>query len=50
MSPNQLQEVQDEVMNLMTIMYIMIQECLSDPSGMAPVYTKLRMARLYLGI
>ncbi len=31
-------------MNLMTILYIMIQEALADPLDMAPVYTKLRMS------
>ena len=49
MLPTQLQEVQEEVLNLMTVMYIMIQECLSDPSGMASVHTKLRMVGLQLG-
>lgn len=36
------QEAQDELMNLMTIMYITIQEVLSDRKDMATVQTKLR--------
>ncbi len=43
MQPDALQELQDDLMNLMTIMYIIIQETLGDPSDMAPVYTRLRM-------
>jgi len=42
MPPNSLQEAQDELTNLMTIMYIMIQQTLGDPLEMASVYTKLR--------
>lgn len=38
-----LQEGQDELMNLMTIMYIAIQETLNDPEDMAFTYGKLRM-------
>ena len=36
------QEAQDELMNLMTIMYISIQETLNDPDDMSTVYGKLR--------
>lgn len=36
------QEAQDELMNLMTIMYICIQETLNDPEDMASAYNKLR--------
>ena len=36
------QEAQDELMNLMTIMYIAIQETLSDPEDMSSSYRKLR--------
>ncbi|POR35241.1 Striatin-interacting protein 1 [Tolypocladium paradoxum] len=35
------QEAQDELMNLMTIMYIAIQETLSDPEDMSSSYGKL---------
>ncbi|KND93949.1 Striatin-interacting protein 1 [Tolypocladium ophioglossoides CBS 100239] len=35
------QEAQDELMNLMTIMYIVIQETLSDPEDMSSSYGKL---------
>lgn len=35
------QEAQDELMNLMTIMYIAIQEVLNDRNAMAKVQTKL---------
>lgn len=38
------QEAQDELMNLMTIMYIAIQETLSDPEDMSSSYGKLRMS------
>lgn len=40
------QEAQDELMNLMTIMYIAIQETLNDPEDMASTYGKLRMSFL----
>jgi len=33
-------------MNLMTIMYIAIQEALSDPEDMSSSYNKLRMSRI----
>ncbi|KAI0119451.1 N1221-domain-containing protein [Daldinia grandis] len=36
-----LAEAQDELMNLMTIMYMCIQETLNDPDGMAMVREKL---------
>ena len=36
------QEAQDELMNLMTIMYIVLQEALQDPEDMASPYDKLR--------
>lgn len=36
-----LQEAQDELLNLMTIMYIAIQETLNDPDDMSPTYGKL---------
>ncbi|KPM35196.1 hypothetical protein AK830_g11386 [Neonectria ditissima] len=36
-----LQEAQDELMNLMTIMYIAIQETLNDPEDMSSTYGKL---------
>ncbi|KAH7152394.1 hypothetical protein B0J13DRAFT_262415 [Dactylonectria estremocensis] len=36
-----LQEAQDELMNLMTIMYIAIQETLNDPEDMSLTYGKL---------
>jgi hypothetical protein len=35
------QEAQDELLNLMTIMYIAIQETLNDPEDMASTYGKL---------
>ena len=35
-------ESQDELMNLMTIMYIAIQETLNDPEDMSSSYGKLR--------
>lgn len=35
------QESQDELMNLMTIMYIAIQATLNDPDDMSLVYGKL---------
>lgn len=38
------QEAQDELMNLMTILYIAIQETLNDPEDMASTYKKLRMS------
>jgi len=37
-----VQEAQDELLNLMTIMYIAIQETLNDPEDMASTYGKLR--------
>lgn len=37
------QETQDELLNLMTIMYIAIQETLNDPDEMSSTYTKLCM-------
>lgn len=39
------QEAQDELINLMTIMYIAIQETLSDPEDMSSSYAKLRRFR-----
>jgi hypothetical protein len=36
------QETQDELMNLMTIMYIVIQTALNDPDDMSMAYGKLR--------
>lgn len=36
-----LQEAQDELINLMTIMYIAIQETLNDPEDMSSTYGKL---------
>lgn len=36
------QEAQDELMNLMTIIYIVIQETLNDPDDMSSSYGKLR--------
>lgn len=36
------QETQDDLMNLMTIMYIVIQETLNDPEDMSSTYGKLR--------
>ncbi|GKU16528.1 unnamed protein product [Fusarium langsethiae] len=38
---NSAQEAQDELMSLMTIMYIAIQETLNDPKDMASTYGKL---------
>lgn len=38
---NNVQEAQDELMNLMTIMYIAIQETLSDPEDMSSTQGKL---------
>ncbi|KAH7264039.1 hypothetical protein B0J15DRAFT_489801 [Fusarium solani] len=38
---NNVQEAQDELMNLMTIMYIAIQETLSDPEDMSSTHGKL---------
>jgi hypothetical protein len=37
------QEAQDELLNLMTIMYIAIQETLNDPDDMSSTYGKLCM-------
>lgn len=37
-----LQEKQDELMNLMTIMYMTAQETINDRSGMASVRESLR--------
>ena len=42
LQPGALQEAQDELMNLMTIMYMMIQETLVDLEGMAEVASGLR--------
>ena len=42
MQPEGLQEKQDELMNLMTIMYTTLQEILNDRAGMAAVQEKLR--------
>ncbi|ORY71228.1 required for hyphal anastomosis [Pseudomassariella vexata] len=39
--PDNIQETQDELMNLMTIMYMTIQEVLNDRKGMAWVREKL---------
>lgn len=39
------QDAQDELMNLLTIMYIAVQETLNDPEEMSPTYGKLRMYR-----
>lgn len=44
-----IQEAQDELMNLMTIMYIAIQETLNDPEDMSSAYGKLRMSALPSG-
>jgi hypothetical protein len=35
------QEAQDELMNLMTIMYVVVQETLNDPEDMSSSYGKL---------
>lgn len=40
------QETQDELMNLMTIMYIAIQETLNDPDDMSSTYAKLRKSQM----
>lgn len=40
-SPQEAQEAQDELMNLMTIMYIAIQETLNDPQDMSSSYKAL---------
>ena len=37
------QEARDELMNLMTIMYISMQTTLNDPEDMSMAYGKLRM-------
>jgi hypothetical protein len=37
------QDAQDELMNLLTIMYIAVQETLNDPEEMSLTYGKLRM-------
>lgn len=37
-----MQETQDELMNLMTIMYMTMQEVLNDRKGMVLVHEKLR--------
>lgn len=42
------QEAHDELMNLMTIMYISVQETLNDPDDMSSVYGKLRKYRSIL--
>lgn len=39
------QEAHDELMNLMTIVYIAIQETLNDPDHMSDVHQKLRMCQ-----
>lgn len=38
------QDAQDELVNLLTIMYIAVQETLNDPEEMSPTYGKLRMS------
>lgn len=38
---NSAQEAQDELMNLMTIMYVAVQETLNDPEDMSSTYGKL---------
>ncbi|KAF5647724.1 hypothetical protein F25303_5129 [Fusarium sp. NRRL 25303] len=38
---NSAQEAQDELMNLMTIMYVVVQETLNDPEDMSSTYGKL---------
>ena len=42
MPQNNVQESQDELANLMTIMYIAIQETLNDREDMAFTHSKLR--------
>src|SRR5262249_7019173 len=42
MQPGNLQEAQDELMNIMTTMYIIIQEALSDSQELATVKEALR--------
>jgi len=42
MHPDELRGAQDRLANLMTIMYIALQETLSNPLDMAPVHRKLR--------
>lgn len=37
------QDAQDELMNLLTIMYIVVQETLNDPEDMSSTQAKLRM-------
>jgi hypothetical protein len=37
-----MQETQDELMNLMTIMYMTMQEVLNDRKGMVSVHEELR--------
>jgi hypothetical protein len=39
--PGPVQEAQDELMNLLTILYICVQECINDPSNMRSTYEKL---------
>lgn len=41
-----LQDAHDEVLNLMTIMYIAVQKALSDPEGMATTRKELRTVPL----
>lgn len=35
--PNAIQEAQDVLMNLMTIIYMCVQEAINDPEEMEPV-------------
>lgn len=44
------QDAQDELMNLLTIMYIAVQETLNDPEEMSPTYGKLRMHTPHVSI
>lgn len=43
------QDAQDELMNLLTIMYIVVQETLNDPEDMASTEAKLRMYHSFRG-
>lgn len=43
------QDAQDELMNLLTIMYIVVQETLNDPEDMASTEAKLRMYHICRG-
>ena len=48
MEQSSSQESQDELLNLMTVLYVAIQETLNDPEDMSSTYQKLRTYRACL--